>query len=98
MQYNNTYSLFFCRASLKKAQKVKHRQDRLEEQAAIVKEYEQWVDKEHDKELKHKQGKIEYKKDLDSIIADRTAREEDTKCQEKVEDEERTLFAEAKKV
>lgn len=74
------------------------RKEKIEEQAAIVKEYEQWKEKELEKERKRMHGRIEYKNDLDQVIADRNTKEEEMKCQEKIEDEERAMFSEAKKV
>ena len=70
----------------------------MEEQAAIEKEFLQWTEKEREREVQLKRGKQEHKSELDKVLADIRANEQRIAEQELAEDEERKIFAEAKKV
>ena len=74
------------------------RQQQLQEQAAIDKEVEMWKEKEEAKERKKEEDKKILRSELDQLLEDNKISTAHFEEQEKAEDEERQVFAAAKKV
>lgn len=74
------------------------RQQQLQEQAAIDREVEMWKEKEEAKERKKEEDKTILRSELDQLLEDNKISASRFEEQEKGEDEERQIFAAAKKV
>ena len=90
--------LFIFRASESGTWKKQQRQLQLDEQAALEKEVKEWEEKEKEKERKRQREKEIHRSGLDQVLAYKTTTIERMKKQEEAEDEERKIFADAKKV
>ena len=90
---------FSCfRAAIKSVQSKEERKRQLEEQAVLEREYEQFKEKELEREMIRLKERQEHRRGLDRIICDRSERAKREEERNRAEDEERRIFAEAKKV
>ena len=92
------YMFFIFRASESATWKKQQRQLQLDEQAALEKEVKEWEEKEKEKERKRQREKEIHRSELDQVLAYKNTAIERMKKQEVAEDEERKIFADAKKV
>ena len=95
----NYCAFFLCfRAAIKSVQSKEERKRQLEEQAALEREYALFREKELERERIQMKEREEHRIELDRIICDRRERAMREEERNKAEDEERRIFAEAKKV
>ena len=94
MSYIGTYN----RSATKDAYKKQQRKLQLDEQAALEGDFQVWKEKELEREKQRLRANKDHKLELDKIIVDTKEKEEKEKVRERGEDEQRRIFAEAKKV
>lgn len=87
-----------CRIKDKKAVEEKHRQAAIAAQEEIDKEVADYYAAQRERELKEHAARLEHRRLLDQVLADKKKDEEKKRKMERAEEEEIEVFAAAKRV